>query len=64
MNQGPVEAIDLTEAGPEQRDVEFYRSPARGQLAFAQPVSRRRGGPDVAVSEGTPRFLGEFIFCR
>lgn len=66
LNQRPVETVDLTEAGPEQRDVEIYRSPARGQLTFPRPrpvqtVTRGRDGPDLAVPEEAPKFLGEFI---
>lgn len=66
LNQKPVETVDLTEAGPTQRDVEIYRSPARGQLTFPQwrpvlNVTRRRDGSNLAVPEEAPKFLGEFI---
>lgn len=65
-NERPVEAIDLTEAGPKQRDLEFFRSPARGQLSFPRPrpvqnVTRRRDDSDLTVPEEMPKILGEFI---
>lgn len=66
FNERPVEAIDLTEVGPEERDVEVYRSPARTQFTFPPPrpfqtMSRRRDGPDLRVPEEKPKFLGEFV---
>ncbi|TID17067.1 hypothetical protein E6O75_ATG09833 [Venturia nashicola] len=62
LNQRPVEAIDLTEVGPERQDSVSYCSSARGQLSLSQPllvqnVATRRDGPEVVVAEEVPKFL-------